>query len=125
MKYLLLTYLDEEAWRGVNEAEREKIMAEPLPHVERLMANGKFLGGSPLQPASTGATVRLRDGKRLVTDGPFAETREQVGGYTLIEAKDRDEAIAIAADFLGPHAQALSAVIEVRALDEMQGVPTN
>jgi hypothetical protein len=67
----------------------------------------------------------VRDGKRLVTDGPFAETREQVAGYTLIEAKDRDEAIAIAADFLGPNAQALSVVIEVRAVAEVKGVPTN
>jgi hypothetical protein len=125
MKYLLLTYLDEKAWLGLSDAERQKIMAGPMPHVEQLIAAGKFLGGAPLHPTATAATVRVRDGNRLITDGPFAETREQVGGYTLIEAKDRDEAIAIAGDFLGPSAQALSVIIEVRAVAELQGIPTN
>jgi hypothetical protein len=125
MKYLFLTYLDEKAWHSLSEAERQKIMAEPTRHVEQLRANGKFLGGAPLHPASLGSTVRICDDKRLITDGPFAETREQVGGYTLIEAKDRDEAIAIAGDFLGPSAQALSVIIEVRAVAEMKGIPTN
>ena len=125
MKYLLLTCLDEKAWLSLNEAEQQRIITEPMPHVGQLIAGGKFLGGAPLHPTATAATVRVRDGKRLVTDGPFAETREQVAGYTLIEAKDREEAIAIAADFLGPNAQALSVVIEVRAVAEVKGVPTN
>jgi hypothetical protein len=120
-----LTCLDEKAWLSLSEAEQQRIMAEPMPHVEQLIASGKFLGGAPLHPTATAATVRVRDGKRLVTDGPFAETREQVAGYTLIEAKDRDEAIAIAADFLGRTAQALSVIIEVRAVAELKGIPTN
>jgi len=116
MKYLLLTYLDEKAWLGLGEAERRQMVGEVVPHMERLMANGKFLEGAPLGPTSAAATVRLRDGKPLVTDGPFAETREQVGGYTLIDARDRDEAIAIAAGFLGTRGPA---IIEIRAVAEM------
>ncbi|MGA2742124.1 MAG: YciI family protein [Bryobacteraceae bacterium] len=125
MKYLFLTYLNEKTWLGLSEVERERIMAEPMQHVERLIAGGKFLGGSPLHPSSEASTVRVSDGKRVITDGPFAETRELVGGYTLIEATDRDEAIAIAADFLGPNAQALQVTIEVRQVAEMPGVPTH
>ena len=101
MKYMLLTYLDEKAWLSMSEAEQQKAMAECTPHLEQLIASKKFLDGAPLHPTSTAATVRLREGKRLVTDGPFAETREQLGGYTLIDAKDFDEAISIAAGFLG------------------------
>jgi hypothetical protein len=78
--------------------------------------------GAPLHPTATAATVRLRDGKRLVTDGPFAETREQLGGYTLIDAKDVDEAISIAAGFLGTKSQA---IIEIRAVVELKGLPTH
>jgi hypothetical protein len=117
-----LTYLDEKAWFGLSEAERQENMAEPTRYVQQLIASGKFLGGAPLDPSSAASTVRWREGKRLVTDGPFAETREQVGGYTLIDAKDREEAIAIAAGFLGP---GNLAIIEVRQVAEMEGVPTN
>ena len=120
MKYLLLTYLDEKAWLGLGEAEQERLMAEVAPHLEQLIACGNFLEGAPLHPTSSAATVRVRGGKPLVTDGPFAETREQVGGYTLIDAKDRDEAIAIAAGFLGPQGPA---IIEVRAVAEMNLLP--
>ena len=116
MQYMLFTYLDEKAWLSLSETERQRVMAEPMPHVEQLIASGKFLGGAPLHPSSTAATVRIRDGKPLVTDGPFAETREQVGGYTLIDARDRDEAIAIAAGFLGTRGPA---IIEIRAVAEM------
>lgn len=122
MKYMLLTYLDEKAWTSLSEAEQEQIMTECMPHVEQLLASKKFLGGAPLQPTSTAATVRVRDGKRLVTDGPFAETREQLGGYTLIDAKDLDEAISIAGGFLGTKSPA---VIEIRAVVERKGVPTH
>jgi hypothetical protein len=122
MQYLLLTYIDEHAWFRLTEAERKRIMAEPMPHVERLMADGKFLGGAPLDPASTASTVRVRNGRPLVTDGPFAETREQVGGYTLIEAQDRDEAISIAAGFLGLSSMA---TVEVRAVAGIEGLPTH
>jgi hypothetical protein len=121
MKYMLLTYLDEKAWTSLSEAEQQQMMAECTPHVEQLLASKKFLGGAPLHPTATAATVRLRDGKRLVTDGPFAETREQLGGYTLIDAKDVDEAISIAAGFLGTKSQA---IIEIRAVVELKGLPT-
>ncbi len=121
MQYMLLTYLDEKAWTNLSEAQQQEIMAECMPHVEQLLASGKFLGGAPLHPTSTAATVRLRDGKRLVTDGPFAETREQLGGYTLIDAKDMDEPIRIAKGFL----TRTPAVIEIRAVAEMKGVPTH
>jgi hypothetical protein len=122
MKYMLLTYLDEKAWLSLSEAEQQEMMAECAPHVDQLLANGKFLGGAPLHPTSTAATVRLRDGKRLVTDGPFAETREQLGGYTLIDAKDFDEAIGIAAGFLGTRGPA---IIEIRPVVELKGLPTH
>jgi hypothetical protein len=122
MKYMLLTYLDEKAWLSLSEAERQRIVAEPMSFVEQLIANGKFLGGAPLDPTSGASTVRWREGKRVVTDGPFAETREQIGGYTLIEAKDREEAIAIAAGFLGPSSLA---IVEVRQVAEIEGVPTH
>jgi hypothetical protein len=116
MTYLLITHLDESAWFSQSEAERQQLMAEPMAYVERLKASGKFLDGAPLHPSSAGATVRTRDGKTLVTDGPFAETREQIGGYTLIDAKDQDEAIAIATGFLGPNS---FGSIEVRAVAEL------
>jgi hypothetical protein len=122
MKYMLLTYLDEKAWASLSEAEQQEIMAEKMPYVEQLLASKKFLGGAPLHPTSTAATVRLSDGKRLVTDGPFAETREQLGGYTLIDAKDMEEAIRIASGFLGTKMQVM---IEVRAVVEQKGLPTH
>ena len=122
MKYMFLTYLDEKAWLSLSETEQQQLMAECTPHLEQLIASGKFLGGAPLHPTSMGATVRLRDGKRLVTDGPFAETREQIGGYTLIDAKDLEEAISIAAWFLGTRSPS---IIEVRPVVELRGVPTH
>src|SRR5258708_40141786 len=93
MKYMLLIYSDENAW---TESEREHCFAESVQLTQQLHATGQYLGASPLLPISTATSVRVRDGKRLVTDGPFAETREQLGGYFLIEANDLDEAIDIA-----------------------------
>ena len=101
MKYMLLTYLDEQKWLSMSEAEQEADMARCEPHVRRLMAEGKILAGTPLHASSSATTVRVRKGQRLLTDGPFAETREQLGGYALIEARDLDEAVEIAAGFLG------------------------
>ncbi len=115
MKYMFLTYLDEKAWLNLSEAEQQELMNQCMPHVKQLIEAGKFLEGAPLHPTSTGATVRLRDGKPLVIDGPFAETREQVGGYTLIEANDMEEAIRIATGFLG---KSSPATIEVRRVVE-------
>jgi hypothetical protein len=122
MKYMLLTYLDEQAWAKLSEPEQQQEMNKCAPHVQTLLESGKFLGGAPLHPTSMAATVSVRNGKRLVTDGPFAETREQLGGYTLIEAKDIDEAKAIAAGFLGTGSMA---TIEVRPIVELAGLPTN
>ncbi len=118
MKYLFMVYLDEKAWADLDETKRQEIMAEPARHVERLLANGKFLGGGPPHPTSTATTVRLRDGEPLVTDSPFAETREQLGGYALIEAADLDEAIRIAKDLLGTRSPS---TIEIRPMLEFVG----
>lgn len=99
MKYMLLTYLDERAWLRLSEDEQRRQMEDCAPHVQQLVGSGKLISGAPLHPTSTATTVRLRGGRKVVTDGPFAETREQLGGYTLIEAADIDEAIAIASGF--------------------------
>jgi hypothetical protein len=112
MKYLLLIYMHEQA---MTEAEREKCYGESAQLARTLHADGKFLSANPLHPVSTATSVRVRDGKRLVTDGPFAETREQLGGYYLVNAKDLDEAIGIAARI--PSARA--GTIEVRPVVEM------
>jgi hypothetical protein len=101
MKYMLLTYLDEQRWLALSEAEQTAEMTKCEPHVKGIIAEGKMLGGAPLHASSSATTVRVQKGKRLLTDGPFAETREQLGGYTLIEARDLDEAVDIAAGFLG------------------------
>ena len=122
MKYLLLTYLDEQAWADLGEAEQQKIMAECAPHVDALLRSGKFLGGAPLQPTTTATTVRVSNGKRVVVDGPFAETKEQLGGYTLVDATNLDDAMAIAAGFLGP--KSLSS-IEIRPVAEIPGLKTH
>ena len=111
MKYMLLTYLDENAWLALSEEEQRREMEKCEPHVRQLVAAGKVIDGAPLHPTSTATTLRVRHGKTLVTDGPFAEAREQLGGYTLIDAADLDEAIAIAKGFL---TESDLATIEVR-----------
>jgi hypothetical protein len=95
MQYMMLIYFDEQNAPG--EAERQECYAESIALAEDLQKKGQFLGAAPLHPTATATTVRLHEGKRLVTDGPFAETREQLGGYFLIEARDLDEALGIAA----------------------------
>mgnify|MGYP001392293578 CR=1 FL=1 len=96
MKYLLMIYENEQAWAGLSEAEAGAIFGEYMRFTEDLRVAGKLLGGEPLQPTSTASTVRVRDGKTSVTDGPFAETKEQLGGFYLVEASDLDDALAIA-----------------------------
>ncbi|HZU26278.1 MAG TPA: YciI family protein [Bryobacteraceae bacterium] len=122
MKYMLLTYLDEKAWGELGETEQERVISECNPHIENLLKNGKLLAGAPLHPTSTATTLRLQDGKRLVTDGPFAETREQLGGYTLLEADNLDEAIAIAGKFLG---RSFPTAIEIRPIRDFPGTPSH
>jgi hypothetical protein len=114
---MLLIYLDE-SWERRPLAERQRIYEEQVQANEPLVARGQHLGGSPLHPPSTATTVRVRDGKRLLTDGPFAETREHLGGYILIDVPNLDEAIAFAER--APLARV--ATIEVRPVRE--GPPT-
>ncbi len=97
MQYLLLIYGNENRWDKVDGAEREKTLQEFGAFTQSIHQSGHLRGGNELDVTTKASTVRVRDGKSMVTDGPFAETREQLGGYYLIEAKDREEAIAIAA----------------------------
>lgn len=96
MKYLLMIYEEEKAWNALSDAERGKIYGEYMQFSNEIKAEGKYVGGNPLKPTSTATTVRVRNGKQMVTDGPFAETKEQLGGYFLVEATDLDDAIKIA-----------------------------
>src|SRR5947209_20165015 len=118
MKYLLLIYSEEQAW---DLQKREQCYAESTALAHDLHAGGKFLSANPLHPVSTATSVRVRNGKRVVTDGPFAETREQLGGYFLVEANDLDEAIAIASRI--PAARV--GTVEVRPVIEIPGLPAN
>ena len=97
MKYMLLIYHDEQAWNKLTEAERQEIYLEYRQLIQELSSGGQYLVGDQLQPVDTASSVRVRDGKQMVTDGPFAETREQLGGFFMIEATDADEANRIAA----------------------------
>jgi hypothetical protein len=116
MKYILLIYGAENAW---TEGERKACMMESLGICEELAAQGKFVDASPLQSVRTAATVRVRDGRALVTDGPFAETTEQLGGYYVLDLADLDEAIAVAAR-LPPAAKG---TVEIRPLVALEGLP--
>jgi len=117
MKYMLLVYLDEQA---LSDSEREHCYVESAELTQQLNSSGQYLDASPLHSISTATSVRVRDGKRLVTDGPFAETREQLGGYYLIDARDLDEAIRIA-ERIPP---ARFGTIEIRPVMEISGLPT-
>jgi hypothetical protein len=114
MKYLLLIYHQEKEWNALSESERQALYAEYRALREQLTARGQFIGGSQLQAVGTATSVRVRNGKELITDGPFAETHEQLGGYFLVEAKNLDEAIAAAKKI--PSAR--MGTIEVRPLVE-------
>jgi hypothetical protein len=116
MKYMLLIYTDEQA---LNQAQRERCYVDSTQLAHELKSNGQFLATAPLQPSSMATTVTVRDGKRVVTDGPFTETREQLGGYFLVEAKDLDEAISIAARIPG----ARVGTVEIRPVIEIPGLP--
>jgi len=116
MKYMLLIYGDENA---LDQAEREQCYQESAQLAHQLDAAGQFLATAPLHLTATATSVRVRDGKRYVTDGPFAETREQLGGYFLITANDLDEAIAIAERIPG----ARRGTVEIRPVIEVAGLP--
>jgi hypothetical protein len=97
MKYMLLIYDDEQVWTKLPEAEQHRLFGEYMRFTEATKASGHYLQGAPLQPVATATSVRVRNEKQVVTDGPFAETHEQLGGYYLVEARDLNEAIGIAA----------------------------
>jgi hypothetical protein len=118
VKYMLLICRDEQVWDTLSVAERQQIYWDTVKVQEELIARGQHLDSAPLYPSSSATSVRVRDGKRLVTDGPFAETREQLGGYMVIDVKDLDEAIAIAARI--PLAR--TSTVEVRPVRD--GQPT-
>ena len=111
---MLLICRDEQVWDRLSLTERQQIFADTTVVADELTARGQYLGGFPLHPSSSATSVRVRDGQRLVTDGPFAETREQLGGYMIIDVKDLDEAIAIAARI--PLAR--TSTVEVRPVRE-------
>lgn len=97
MQYLLLIYNNEQNWLSLSEADRAKLSGEYQTYTQSIAQSGHYKGGNALQPTNTATTVRVRDGKRQSTDGPFAETREHLGGYYLVDAKDLDEAVELAA----------------------------
>jgi hypothetical protein len=112
MKYLLLIYENEASFAGISEAEQGKIFQEYMDYSKGIRKSGNYIAGQALQPVSTATTVRVKNGKTLTTDGPFAETREQLGGFYMVEAKDLDEAIKLAAGIPG----ARTGSIEVRPI---------
>jgi hypothetical protein len=118
MKYMLLIYGDETA---LNESEREACYVESTQLAHEIKSSGQYLAANPLHPTALATSVRMREGKRLVTDGPFAETREQLGGYFLIDAGNLDEAIGIAARI----PMARKGTIEIRPVIEIANLPTD
>jgi hypothetical protein len=119
MKYILLVHHNEESFRQRPEAERQHLLQESVELAQHLHACGQYLGAAPLHPSSETTCVQVRDGQALVTDGPFAETREQLGGYFLIEVKNLDEAIGIAARIPG----ARIGTVEIRPVTDVAGLP--
>ena len=118
MKYTMLIYLDETA---LSDREREQCYRESAQYAQELHSNGRYLAAVPLHPTSTATSVRMREDKRMVTDGPFAETREQLGGFFLVEAKDLDEAIDIASRIPAGR----WGTVEIRPVVEIGGLPAN
>jgi hypothetical protein len=119
MKYMLIVHHDEKAFNKIEKETRQQMLAESIELTHQLHAAGQYLSASPLQPAATAIMVRVREGTPLVTDGPFIETHEQIAGYFLIDAKDLNDAIGIAARVPG----ARIGTVEVRPLIEIAGLP--
>ena len=119
MKYLVLIYGAESAWAAMSPQEAQQVSGRFMSYSEDIRRSGHYLGGNALQPVSAATTVRVREGKVSATDGPFAETKEQLGGYYLIEAKDLNEAIQVAARVPSAHFGS----IEVRPIRDMGPPP--
>jgi hypothetical protein len=113
---MLLIYMNENA---MNDSERQQCYADSTKLTHELHAAGKFVAASPLQPVTTATSLRIREGKRMITDGPFAETREHLGGYFIVNADNLDEAISIASKIPG----ARKGTIEIRPVMEIPGLP--
>ncbi len=119
MKYMLLCYDNEGAWVREGKRALEEAQAEAAALCREIDGRGQYLLASPLQPVATATSVRVRNGKRMVTDGPFAETHEHLGGFYLIDVPGLEEAIAIA----GRHPGARLGTVEIRPLQELTGLP--
>ena len=119
MRYMLLCYDDDQAWEEAGEAALREAMQEAVQLTHEIDAKGQYLTAAPLHPVSTATSVRVREGKRLVTDGPFTETREHLGGFYLIDVPDLDEAIRIAER----HPGARFGTVEIRPVMELEGLP--
>ena len=119
MKFMLLVHHDEISFAARPDTERQGMIQESVQLANQLHSNGQYIGAAPLHPSGSTACVRMRDGQRVVTDGPFAETREQIGGYFLVDCRDVDEAIEIASRIPG----ARIGTVEVRQLTEVEGLP--
>jgi len=117
MKYMLLVYMNEQA---MNDAERQQCYTNSVRLTHELSDNGQYVAAAPLHPVAAATSVRVREGKSIVTDGPFAETREQLGGFYIVDVKDLDEAIAVAARI----PPASKGVIEIRPIRELDDLPT-
>lgn len=121
MRYMLLCYDDEQAWADAGPAALKDAMQEAVGLTHELDAKGQYVAASPLQPSATAVSVRVRDGKQTVTDGPFAETREVLGGYYIVDVANLDEAIQIAERHPGVRV----GTVEIRPLLEIPGLPQN
>jgi hypothetical protein len=119
MKFMLIVHHNEEAFQKIEKEKRQQMLTESIQLTHQLHATGQYVHASPLQPAATAVMVRVREGKSLVTDGPFIETREQIAGYFLINARDLNEAVSIAGRVPG----ARIGTVEVRPLTEVSGLP--
>ena len=119
MKFMLIVHHDEEAFQKIEKEKRQRMLAESIELTHQLHAAGQYVHASPLQPAATAVMVRVREGKPLVTDGPFIETREQIAGYFLINARNLNEAVSVAGRVPG----ARIGTVEVRPLIEITGLP--
>jgi len=120
MKYILLVHHNEEVLGSLSKIDLQQMREESVRLANDINLSGQYLDAAPLQPVSTAVSLRVREGKRLVTDGPFAETREQLGGYFFIDAGDLDQALDIAARIPG----ARIGTVEIRPVMDIEGLPT-